>query len=240
MKIDYTKYSLEELFDVAQHIDAEQFPERKAQLDAEILRRQNSEEWREFEQASESDDDYWEQDSDDFVIEFNSEQKSLRWSFIGVIAVVIMFLSYKAFRIYQIPSLNELHQYQSYIENARCLTTIEIDEETDKQYYHYDLKLVSFEQSFFAINLPERQCKTLAKKLNRFQLVNIWHQEGLIYQLEDKKQKTLLNYEIMSVRIKNWRVSEALPYTFFILVVLGFFGKSIANAAMPGTFVRDD
>ena len=44
MKIDYTKYTVPELLDVNENIDAEQFPERYNLLQEEIERRKTNKE----------------------------------------------------------------------------------------------------------------------------------------------------------------------------------------------------
>ncbi|MBA6363700.1 hypothetical protein H4J42_08085, partial [Colwellia sp. BRX8-8] len=72
MSINYSNYTLDELFDVNQNIDKDKFPERYKQLCEEIQRRKES---GEFEKKAQEIEDQEDEDDDEneFIIDFSAE-----------------------------------------------------------------------------------------------------------------------------------------------------------------------
>ena len=236
VSINYSNYTLEELFDVNENIDKDMYPERYKQLCEEIERRKQSGEFerkvKEIEDNKGEDDD-----ENEFIIEFSSEGISRKLFILGFILTNLIVLALVLPK-YIVSDLTNIHEYSTEIDSIECHKEKVIDDETDKVYTYFDLNINSYQDTFSAIGIGEGKCENLARYLKVGSNVSIWHEDGLIHQLKSK-DKMLLPYVYMKSKVRELR-TEGVNFYWFGLVALWFMlFKSLANAVMPGTFTSN-
>ena len=107
MKIDYSKYTVAELLDVNENIDAGQFPHRHKLLQEEIERRKTSGELRP--QVEEHDDSDDSDDNNEIIIEFSADGHSRKLFIFGFLIVNLVILAYMIPK-YIVTDIVEVHE----------------------------------------------------------------------------------------------------------------------------------
>jgi hypothetical protein len=239
VSINYSNYTLDELFDVNANIDKDKYPERYKQLCEEIQRRKESGEFerkvKEIEEQEEDEDD----DENEFIIEFSSDGKGTNrklfiLGFVLINVVVLAFVLPK----YIVSDLANIHEYSTEVDFIECHKEEVIDDETDKVYTYFDLNVGSYQDSFSAVGIGEGKCKNLARSIKVGANVSIWHEDGLIHQLKSK-DKMLLPYFYMEPKVRELRTDDASLYWFGLLALWVMLFKSVTNAVVPGTFTSN-
>ena len=230
MSVDYSKCTLDELLDVNDNIDKQQYPERYQQLTDEIARRRAAGEVAECEAGIPE----WEDDEFDVFIEFSEEAPTrYRILFITIFCLVnIVFLAYVLPK-YHVAELVDVHEYSTTVHGIQCRSSEVIDEGTGEAFYDLDIR--SFEDNFYAVDLGASKCHRLAQYLKVGEDIAIWHQAGLILQLKDANQ-TLLSYQYMKPKIRDFQTSYLLYYWLGLALFWMKCFKSLVNAISPGTF----
>ena len=238
MSINYSNYTLDELFDVNENIDRDQYPERYKQLCEEIQRRKQSGEFeRKVQEIEEQEDE--DDDENEFIIEFSSEGKGTnRKLFILVFTLINLVVLAFVIPKYLVSDLNNIHEYSTEIDSIKCHKEEVINDETDKVYTYFDLNLVSYQDTFSAIGIGEGKCKNLARDLKVGTNVSIWHEDGLIHQLKSEN-RMLLPYVYMKPKVREIRTDDANLYWFGLVALWFMLFKSVANAVVPGTFTSN-
>ena len=238
MSINYSNYTLDELFDVNENIDKDQYPGRYKQLCEEIQRRKETGEFeqkvQEIEEQEAEDDD-----ENEFIIEFSAEGngKNRKLFILGFILVNVIVLAFVLPK-YIVSDLANIHEYSTEIDFVECHKEEVIDDETDKVYTYFDLNIGSYKDTFSAIGIGEGKCKNLARKLKVGTNVSIWHEGGLIHQLKSQ-DNMLLPYIYMEPKVRELRTDDANLYWFGLLALWLMLFKSVANAVVPGTFTSN-
>lgn len=235
MLINYSNYTLDELFDVNESIDRDKYPDRYKQLCEEIQRRKKS---GEFETRSQKIEDL-EDDENEFIIEFSSEGKGTNRklfisAFVLINIVVLAFVLPK----YIVSDISNVHQYSTEIDFIECHKEEVIDDETDKVYTYFDLNISSYQDTFSAVGINESKCKKLARDLKVGSNISIWHEEGLIHQLKSRGSM-LLSYSYMKPKVRDIRTNDVNWYWFGLLALWVMLFKSLVNAVVPGTFTSN-
>lgn len=237
VSINYSNYTLDELFDVNENIDREKYPERYKQLFEEIQRRKETGEFEQkIQEIKEQEDD---DDENEFIIEFSAEGNGIsrKLFIIGFILINVVVLAFVLPK-YIVSDLVNIHEYSTEIDFIECHKEEIIDDETDKLYTYFDLNIGSYQDTFSAIGIGEGKCKNVAKSLKVGTNVSIWHENGLIHQLKTK-DKVLLPYVYMESKVRELRTNDAKFYWFGLLFIWVVFFKSVANAVVPGTFTSN-
>lgn len=235
VSINYSSYTLDELFDVYENIDRDKYSERFQQLSEEIQRRKESGEFeRKVQEIKEQEDE--DDDENEFIIEFSSvgqgtNRKLFILGFILVNVVILAFVLPKYF----VADLANIHEYSTKIDFIECHKEEVIDDETDEVYTYFDLNISSYQDSFSAVDIDESKCKNLASRLKVGSNVSIWHENGLIHQLKSP-DKMLLPYTYMEAKVRDFRTDNVIFYWLAMLFIWSFLFKSVANAVKPGTF----
>jgi hypothetical protein len=238
VSINYSNYTLDELFDVNENIDREKYPERYKQLCEEIQRRKETGEFeqkiQEFEEQEDDDDD-----ENEFIIEFSAEEngKSRKLFFIGFILINVVVLAFVLPK-YIVSDLANIHEYSTEIDFIECHKEEVIDDETDKVYTYFDLNIGSYQDTFSAVGIGEGKCKNVARSLKVGTNVSIWHENGLIHQLKTQ-DKMLLPYVYMESKVRELRTDDANFYWFGLVFIWAILFKSVVNAVVPGTFTSN-
>ena len=235
MSINYSNYTLDELFDVNQNIDKDKYPERYKQLCEEIQRRKESGEFERKIQEIEDQED----DKNEFIIEFSSEGKGTNRK-LFIIGFVLINLVVLAFVLpkYIVSDLANIHEFSTEVDFIECHKEEVIDDETDKVYIFFDLNITSYQDIFSAVGIGEGKCKNLAKSIKVGSNISIWHEYGLIHQIKSK-DKMLLPYVYMESKVRELRTDNASLYWFGLLALWVMLFKSVTNAVVPGTFTSN-
>jgi len=236
--INYSDYTLDELFDVHENIDRDKYPQRYTKLCEEIQRRKETGEFQQSNpEAVEPDDD--DEDENEFIIEFSSDgNKTIRKVFVlGFILINIVVLAF-ILPQYIVTDLVNIHEYSTEIDFIECAKEEVINDDTDEIHTFFDLNIGAYQDSFSAIGIGEAKCKTLASYLKIGTNVSIWHEDGLIHQLKSK-DKILLPYIYMKDRVRDLRTDKAIFYWFGLAFFWAILFKSLVNAVVPGTFISN-
>ena len=237
MKIDYTKYTVPELLDVNENIDAEQFPERYNLLQEEIERRKtNKEFYQQIEEYDENEDNDFE--ANEIIIEFSSEDRS-RKLFIGAFFLINLAVLAYMLPKYIVTDISDVHEYATEIDFIECREIDVINNETDEVSTYFDLNMTSFGSPFSAISIDGGKCHKLAKELKVGSTVSIWHEDGLIHQLK-YNDKMKLSYAYLKSKVRNFRTGDVDFYWFGLVFLWVALFKSLVNAIVPGTFLSKD
>lgn len=237
MKIDYTKYTVPELLDVNENIDAEQFPERYNLLQEEIERRKtNKEFYQQIEEYDENEDNDFE--ANEIIIEFSSEDRS-RKLFIGAFFLINLAVLAYMLPKYIVTDISDVHEYATEIDFIECREIDVINNETDEVSTYFDLNMTSFGSQFSAISIDGGKCHKLAKELKVGSAVSIWHEDGLIHQLK-YNDKMKLSYAYLKSKVRNFRTDDVDFYWFGLVFLWVALFKSLVNAIVPGTFLSKD
>jgi len=236
--INYSDYTLNELFDVNENIDKEQYPERYKQLCEEIQQRKDNGEFAEHakkikEQKDKNDDKY------EFIIEFSTEGPSTTrqlflLTFFLINIVVLAFVIPQ----YIVSDLANIHEYSTEIDFIECHKEEVIDNETDQVYTYFDLNISAYQDTFSAVGIGEGKCKNIAKSLNVGSNVSIWHEAGLIHQLKSQ-DSILLPYDYMKSKVRELRTGNANVYWFGLIALWLVLFKSVINAVVPRTYTAN-
>ncbi|WDE04846.1 hypothetical protein SG34_026625 [Thalassomonas viridans] len=172
MQIDYSKYSLYDLLDVKENIDAQRHPERYQRLCAEIELRRKNGEFEEIELEEDEDDD----EEDEFFIEFSSEgsgtgRKLFIFGFLLVNLAVLALIIPK----YMVSDIKDIHKYTATIDTIECHKEEIVDEETDRVSTYFDLHIGIEPDIFSAVNISQGRCKKIARNLAAGSEASIWH-----------------------------------------------------------------
>lgn len=234
VSINYSNYTLDELFDVNENIDKDKYPERYKQLCEEIQRRKESGEFERKVQEIEE-----QKDENEFIIEFSSEGKGTNrklfiLGFFLINVVVLAFVLPK----YIVSDLANIHEYSTEVDFIECHKEEIIDDETDKVYTYFDLNIGSYQDTFSAVGIGEGKCKNLARSIKVGANVSIWHEDELIHQLKSK-DKMLLPYVYMEPKVRELRTDDASLYWLGLLALWVMFFKSLTNAFVPGMFTSN-
>jgi hypothetical protein len=238
VSINYSNYTLDELFDVHENIDRDNYPERYKQLCEEIQRRKETGEFEQKTQQIEEQEDE-DDDENEFIIEFSADgngtsRKLFILCFILVNVVILAFVLPK----YIVSDLANIHEYSTEIDFIECHKEEVVDHETDKVYTYFDLNIGSYQDTFSAVGISEGKCKNLARNIKVGTNVSIWHEGGLIHQLKSQ-DKLLLPYIYMEPKVRELRTDDANFYWFGLVFVWIILFKSLANAVVPGTFTSN-
>lgn len=239
MSINYSNYTLDELLDVNENIDKDEYPERYKQLYEEIQRRKESDEFvRKVQEIEKQQDE--EDDKNEFIIEFSSEGKgtSRKLFILGFILINVVVLALVLPK-YIVSDLTNIHEYSTEINFIECYKEEVIDDETDEIYTYFDLNIGTYQDTFSAIGIGEGKCKNLARSLKVGTNVSIWHEGGLIHQLKTQ-DKMLLSYAYMESKVRELRTDDASSYWFGLVFFWVILFKSVANAVSPGTFISNN
>jgi hypothetical protein len=238
VSINYSNYTLDELFDVHENIDRDNYPERYKQLCEEIQRRKETVEFKQKNQEIEEQEDE-EDDEDEFIIEFSADGNgtSRKLFILGFILVNVVILAFVLPK-YIVSDLANIHEYSTEIDFIECHKEEVVDDETDKVYTYFDLNIGSYQDTFSAVGIGEGKCKNLARNIKVGTNVSIWHEGGLIHQLKSQ-DKLLLPYIYMKPKVRELRTNDANFYWFGLVFVWVILFKSVANAVVPGTFTSN-
>jgi len=238
VSINYSNYTLDELFDVNENIDKDMYPERYKQLCEEIQRRKQTSEFQRKKQEIEEQEDE-DEDEKEFIIEFSSEGKGTnRKLFIFAFTLINIVLLAFVLPKYVVSDLSNIHEYSTKIDFIECHKEEVIDDETDEVYNYFDLNITSYQDTFSAVGIGEGKCKNLASELNVGANVSIWREGGLIHQLKSENSM-LLPYVYMKPKIRGLRTDDANFYWFGLVALWFMLFKSVANAVVPGTFTSN-
>jgi hypothetical protein len=235
VSINYSNYTLDELFDVNENIDKDKYPDRYKQLCEEIQRRKESGEFERKVQETEDEDD----NENEFIIEFSSEGKGTnrKLFILGFILINVVVLALVLPK-YIISDLANIHEYSTEVDFIECHKEEVIDDETDKVYKYFDLNIGSGQDTFSAVGIGEGKCKNLARSLKVGTNISVWHEDGLIHQIKSK-DKMLLPYVYMESKVRELRTDDANLYWFGLLALWVMLFKSVTNAVVPGTFTSN-
>ena len=242
MKIDYTTYSLKDLLETRTRIDSERYPENFNALVDEIERRRrcgnlhgsNTEHLGGFNNDDEDDE------ADTFFIDFksNAHKKRRRFVITAVLAATLCILAFIG-NEYWVTSLDNVRQYNTTVSNMRCVVTDVEDEETGNIRRFIDLELSSGADLFAAFDVNHRMCQTIKKEYPSGAQINVWHQDGVIYQLKSD-DRMLLSYRLLKPRIRAFQTQNTYLYFFCLICLWMLSFKTFVNALSPGTFTKDD
>ncbi len=238
VSINYSNYTLDELFDVHENIDRDNYPERYKQLCEEIQRRKETVEFKQKTKEIEEQEDE-EDDEKEFIIEFSADGNgtSRKLFILGFILVNVVILAFVLPK-YIVSDLANIHEYSTEIDFIECHKEELVDDETDKVYTYFDLNIGSYQDTFSAVGIGEGKCKNLARNIKVGTNVSIWHEGGLIHQLKSQ-DKLLLSYIYMKPKVRELRTNDANFYWFGLVFVWVILFKSLANAVVPGTFTSN-
>lgn len=228
MKIDYSKYTVAELLDVNENIDAGQFPQRHKLLQEEIERRKTSGELRP--QVEEYDDS---DDNNEIIIEFSADGHSRKLFIFGFLIVNLVILAYMIPK-YIVTDIVDVHEYATEIDFIECREVDVVDNETDEVSTYFDLNIIAFDRPFSAMDIGGRKCHKLASELKVGSEVSIWHEDGLIHQLKHN-DRIKLSYAYLKAKVRNVRTNEIEFYWFGLFFLWAALFKSLVNAIVPGT-----
>jgi len=236
--INYSNYTLDELFDVNESINKDKYPERYKQLCEEIQQRKQSGEFKRKVQEIDRRE-YEDDDENEFIIEFSSEGKGTnRKLFIIGFTLINLFVLAFVLPKYIVSDLTNIHEYSTEIGSIKCHKEEVIDDETDKVYTYFDLNIDSYQNTYSAIGIGEGKCKNIARDLNVGTNVSIWHEDGLIHQLKSENNM-LLPYVYMKPKVRELRTDDAFFYWFGLVALWFMFFKSLVNAVAPGSFTSN-
>ncbi len=230
MEPDYSQYNLKELYEVDKAIDKERFPERADRLRREINKRhargEKVDSNLEFEEELE-------QGKFELIIQFTSaKSKKYRYGFIAFMLVASLALALTAYAKYQIPHYQDLPRYLINVEKVECKS------QRYGKYKYYELVIRSWGHNFYAIDINKRRCQSLAKNIAIESDVDIWHDGGVIFHMEQNAEK-LLPYGYLAKILRGNKNDGAEIYLVMMLFLWMFLFKSFINALFPGTFNRD-
>lgn len=231
----YANYTLAELLDVQGNIDKDRFPNRAAKVDAEIQKRiaagEKPEKQDPFHHYKE--DDQEDEDSLEFLLDFQGEEKqAFRKFFITMIVVVHLIAGGYIYHQLRIPEYAALPQYLINVEKTQCLKM------GSKDHRYYDFVVHSWGYKFYAIDIRQSLCSRLQRETPKDIDLKIWHQDGVIFHMM-VGDKVLLSHQYLRSNYRGNRISRLtgwymLPLLFWILMF-----KSVVNAIRPGTFIAD-
>ena len=238
VSINYSNYTLDELFDVNENIDKDKYPERYNQLCEEIQRRKDSGEFEQKEKEIEEQENV-DDDENEFIIDFSADGKGTnrKLFILGFILINIVVLALVLPK-YIVSDLTNIHEYSTEIDFIECHKEEVVDDETDIVYTYFDLNIGSYQDTFSAVGIGEGKCKNIARSLKVGTNVSIWHEGGLIHQLKTQ-DKMLLPYVYMESKVRDLRTDDVNLYWFGLLALWLMLFKSVANAFVPGTFTSN-
>ncbi|MBM7073438.1 hypothetical protein JQC92_15600 [Shewanella sp. 202IG2-18] len=230
-EIDYSQYSLEELFDVKRQIDRESYPERYQALVDEIEKRELRPEYIKEKckhdflvHRDKYDDDDDELDLSELIeIQRNvgkhlSKHKWLVVLFTALFVIVNVSIMNTLISNNTTVALSKMHTYQTEIDSAQCKKELVYIGDIDTQRAYVDLLISSYPDELIALDITASKCKEVLKKILPNRSVEIGHVDGLIHQLEHEGD-TLLSYDFLKPRIINYKTRENSHYIFWLIGV---------------------
>ncbi len=254
MTIDYSKYSLEELLDVKENINAAKYPQRYQDLLAEIDNRANSPEEQLLEQKqvqseNELEDAYnsnYGYRLEYFEFEARGDEYKRALFLLAFLLINIVFLCW-AVPQYHVAPLSEVHEFRTLVDEVKCKTETVYDEELDKTTRYYDLYLQSYPETFAALGISRALCQKIAKTISvsingaeaqEQTEISLWHEQGLVYQIAHKN-RIVLPYTYMKSKIYNLQTTNFKMNWFLLIGIWIICFPSFINAIFPGTFVKN-
>lgn len=236
MKINYSNYSYEELLDVKHNIDKEAYPERYQTLLNELALRLQQPNTQQQAQPSKTTAQETEEDTAtawDWLVIYNFKTPLARVTFgLLFIAGLIYFL------INILPSvfhtrLANLPAYTTEIHNLECKRRTYRYKGKDRAYYN--LELTSYGFTFYVANMKLKHCRQSAHELKAGDVVTIWYENDLIYQLATE-QEVYLPYRYLKRYVWLENINNIFNYLIALLFYVGMFYKSFINCLKPYTY----
>ncbi len=226
-EIDYSQYTLEELFDVQRVIDKEHHPERYQSLIKEIESRKLTPEYikekckHDFITHREKyDDDYDYEDIVELQHQVGQYLSNHKWLMV-LLAAVFVTINVGILNVLisnnSTLSLKDIHVFQTQLDDARCRKEVVYLGDTDNTKTYFDLVLNSYPHEFVALNVTEKTCKKILRKVLPTNLVEIGHVDGLIHQLKFE-DKVLLSYQFMKPKVISYKNSKSDGYLFWLII----------------------
>lgn len=252
MSYDYRQCSLEELLDTYENVDRENYPEAYKRICEEIAYRKQKGELTdrdlELREASEDflyrnhrfnvfeelDSYYHFSEYDESGSSTTSIQlpKQITRGLIAVFVIVNIALLALILPNYWVPALEDVHKYSAMLDSVRCKK--ERIFEDDDSYMYYHLLLESQQHQFSAFDIHPSKCQAIARRLSPEEKVDIWHEDGLIYQLEFQNIK-LLPYDYLKTSILGHQTSDIERYWILLIIansmlLFGYFKLEELNS----------
>ncbi|NRA59764.1 MAG: hypothetical protein HRU25_02405 [Psychrobium sp.] len=174
MDINYSKYTLGELLDARANINGDKFPDRLQLLEQELKRRNyKAEDQIPLPNGSTQEEP---EVDDSLIIEFSSETSSYRRIiFISLFAAINLVILAFIYPKYFVTELSDTHQYTIIIDSIECNKEQFIDDETDELIEYFELYINSYQDTFRAMGISKKICKSLANELAVNTKILIWH-----------------------------------------------------------------
>lgn len=231
MSIDYSRYSLEDLLDVKENIDAGSYPERYNQLLVEIEKRKKAR-GPKFEVQKRH---FWDREEDDFefIIEFKRDEKVLRFGFIALIIAINVWIVSAHWPEYQPKVFDSLQANTVKLRYAECNThSYRVD---GQRYRQHDLFVSDDTGYFVAYDLSRSVCERIAKTPTG-EYFTVWHDEGIIYQLSENGTNRI-SYRTTKDKLNRYNY-DFFDYAVYLVILWLVVFKSFLNAVFPGSFYR--
>jgi len=121
----------------------------------------------------------------------------------------------------QIKALADVHQYNATVSSMKCTTGEQYSGDTFIRSFDM-LEITVLDDAFIASDIPNKTCNLIPKEYPEGSVINLWHDEGFIYQLMSDG-KMLLPYESLIKSVNAHRDNNRGAMYFFVFIVFWFF-----------------
>jgi len=231
MDINYSTYTYDELLDVEQHIDKNAFPERYQQLLKEIELRKTRGETSSLKSLEEIDEDNSKLWNSIFV--YNFDQFAYRALFGSIFVAIIAGLLIQILPSVFHTRLSNLPEYKTEIQFIQCQR--ETYQYKGKTRSYYNLKVRAYGFSFYVIDMKKASCQRAEQQLKNEEVLTIWYEGDLIYQLADQKG-VVLPYRYLKRYVWHEKINNVFNFIVLLILFITTFYKSFINCIRPYTF----
>lgn len=233
MKINYATYSYQELLDVKHNIDKQAYPERYQTLLNELaLRQQQANTQQQDTRSQETEEDTataW-----DWLVIYNFQSPAVRATFGTLFIAGLVYLLTQILPSVFHTKLSNLPAYKTEIHNIQCKKHTYRYKGKERAYYN--LELTSYGFTFYVADMKHKHCWRSAHQLKAGDVVTIWYENDLIYQLATE-QEIYLPYRYLKRYVWHENINNVFNYLIALLFYVGVFYKSFINCLKPYTYV---
>lgn len=229
MDINYSNYSLEELFEAKESIDKSKYQSRYQAILAEIELRK-----KQGEQVPVVDDELEEKQFWQKLFVYNFSDKKYRVTFALGFTIVCLHLLSNILPALFHTKLSNLPPYETTIDLVLCKSIPYTYKGKDRT--SYDFKLKSYGFSFYVVDMKKGPCQNAASQLKKGDTVTIWYENDLIYQLAHG-DNMILPYDSTKRYVWHEKLNMVFVYIFILFLFVNLFFKSFINCFSPNTFI---
>ena len=231
MEVNYSRYSYDELLEVKEVIDKDKFPQRYQRLLEEIELRIKNNDVSPQESIKEDDDKskLWEK-----LTVYNFEKRLHRYTFILFFSTcVTYFLTYIVPAVFH-TKLANLPAYKTEIHNIECKR--HTYRYRGRDHVYYNLELTSYGFTFYVPDMKRSHCKKAEKEFRTGELVTIWYENDLIYQLANES-RVVLPYHYLKRYVWHENINYSFNYMIGLIIFVSIFFKSFVNCISPNSYI---